>query len=170
MTASPPRLPWGRNNELFREFLTQGFKYQRFVGDFFLAQGLDVQMPRQRFRKSVSAAVDFKDEPDLVVNGKVIEVKSRNLEFFRTLDLPGTVLIDTTESWDSKVTKPFAYLIVSQKTGVMVWTQGADRTKWAVVKTHDRKRGIDIGCYAARRFEFASIPSLVSALRESGAP
>lgn len=166
---APPKIVWSRNSNLFREFLTQGFKYQRFVGDFFLANGLDVVMPRQRFRKSIAAAKDFKDEADLVVSGKVIEVKSRALDFQRNLELPTSVLIDTTESWESKTHKPYAYILVSQVTGAMVWTQGSDKSKWSIVKTFDKKRQIPIVCYATRRFEFEPIKTLVAALRGTDA-
>lgn len=167
MTVSPPKLPWGRNNTLFREFLTTGFLFQRYVGDFFIANGLDVVMPRQRFRRSIAAAVDFKDEADLTVAGKVIEVKSRTLDFERTLDLPGTVLLDTTESWESKTRKPYAYVVCSQISGAMVWTPGSSKERWSTVRTHDRKRDIPIVCYAARRFEFQPIKTLIAALKET---
>ena len=164
---SSPKIPWGRNSALFRTFLTTGFMYQRYVGDFFIANGLDVVMPRQRFRKSISAAVDFKDEADLTVAGKVIEVKSRTLDFQRTLDLPQRVLLDTVEGWEAKTRKPFAYVVVSQISGAMVWIPGTDRSKWVTIRTHDRKRGINIVCYAARRFEFEPIKTLVEKLKET---
>ncbi len=165
---APPKIPWGRDSVLFRQFLTTGFKYQRYIADLLLAHDIPVQMPRQRFRKSIAAAVDFKNEADAVANGKVLEIKSRTLEFYRTLDLPSSVLIDTVESWESKTDKPYAYVVVSQVTGAAVWTQGTDRSKWSVVRTRDRKRDIDIVCYAARRFEFQPIKTLIQELKLVG--
>ena len=164
--AAPPKIPWGRNSKLFAAFLDQGFKYQRYICDLLLAHDIDVTMPRMRVRKSIAAAKDFKDEPDAIANGKVLEIKSRSLEFYRTLDLPTTVLLDTTEGWESKITKPFGYVVVSQITGAAVWTQGEDNSDWTVVRTHDRKRDINVVCYAERRLRFEPIKTLIAKLKE----
>lgn len=163
----PPKLPWGRNSALFAAELSTGFKYQRFVADYFLAHNIDVQMPRMRVRKSISSAGQFAQEPDMIANGHVVEVKSRNLTFQRNLDLPSTVLLDTCSGHDVKIQKPIAIVVVSQTTGCMLWTPGTDtKGHWAVVNVHDRKRDTKYRAYVARRLDFEPMSSLVALLRE----
>lgn len=163
---TPPKIAWGRNSALFASELSKGFKYQRMVADFLLCHSIDVQMPRMRVRKSIASAGQFTDEPDMLANGAVIEVKSRNLSFQRSMDLPSTVLLDTCNGHDAKKTKPLAFVMVSQETGCMLWTPGTDtKGHWAVVNVHDKKRDTRYRAYVARRFDFEPMGSLVAALQ-----
>jgi hypothetical protein len=90
-------LDWFEKDELFREQLERGHGYATFVADYLRAAGLTVTVTPMAWRPTVEARHEFADEYDLVVGRtrrKIVDVKSRNLDFTGPADYPyGTAFV-----------------------------------------------------------------------------
>jgi hypothetical protein len=113
-------------------------------------KGYSVEAGVKAFRKSLADAKTFTQlEQDFLVNGKLVEVKSRNLFFTRPQDYPyETCLVDTVEGYNAKEEKPLGYIIVSTHTGAMLWLD-SDVAAWQIDKQADPDRGIEYAAYVA---------------------
>lgn len=135
------------NDQLAYEQMRTGWFYQKFVGAFFEAHGLTVSLDPFKFRADRDHIADFRDTPDLIVEGERIEVKSRDLKFWT----PATFnyarpFVDTVSSYDAYEVKPLAYVFVSQQTGAMVCTPSRNSeavSRWGIEEHHDSVRDID---------------------------
>lgn len=162
---------WFANDELFFKECREGHKWQVHVGEFFASQGLPVQIPELTFRgnpnvldytdadaklwaearqKSEMARVEYVNTKDLLVCGKVIEVKSRRLKFTCPSDYPfSMIFVDTVSGYDQKDPKPVMYVCVSQETGKMICTLTRNSHLWSKTKTFDKVRKIWVVNYVA---------------------
>lgn len=140
--------PWIENDELARAQFEVGWRWQRYVGDFFAAHDLPVELPPLKIRQSVDQIDEFADEWDLKVAGERIEVKSRDLIFSsnpRSFPHP-TALVDTVSGYDAHEKKPRAYIFVSQKTGSLLATPSSQKecdAFWSKTVKSDRVRNIN---------------------------
>lgn len=140
-------LTWSSNDKLFKDLLVDGVGYQYRVGFEFLLRGYTVQVPSTHFRSgNIESASQYSDNTDLIVNGKIIEVKTRrNISFTSTDDIPDRFLpffVTTKSSWDNLKTKPFAVIIISTKTNGIVVVPGKSVPKLPILKKTDRVRNI----------------------------
>jgi len=151
---------WFANDELFQKELIKGILWQLYVAERFRQLGCDVDhMDISLKAGPVTDRERFINSKDLIVNGQVIEVKSRNQAFTCADDFPfSTLFIDTKDGFDKKVDKPVLYVCVSQNTGGMCALNVADTYKhWVVEKTWDSVRKIKLTAYACRKEMWTSI-------------
>lgn len=161
---------WIENDELARRETEKGWKWQRYVANFFEASGLPVDLPPYTWRKSVEDIKDHSDSRDMTVAGQRIEVKSRNLLFNSiAMTFPyERAFVDTVRSYDHYKEKPIAYVFVSQKTGAMLATIGREEAveSWEVVERFDEVRQITDKFYTVDRRKLTTMIPLVRRLRE----
>ena len=164
--------PWIENEDLAIKQFEIGWAWQRFVGCYFAAHGLPVELPPLKIRESVADISKFADERDLVVAGQRIEVKSRS--FYFTSD-PRTFpwdrpFVDTFGGYEVKTDKPIAYVFVSQVTGALLSTPASAEERdayWTTVVRPDRMRNIQRETfYVTPRSRLSSIDRLVARLKE----
>ena len=107
MTAAA-KIPWSKNDKLFREQQNIGRKYEAYVAAKLVAEGLGVRVPVQRTRPTYAERAEYRDSRDILVdcpNGFVaeIEVKSANQKFTGASDFPyPRVLLDGQKLLDRK--------------------------------------------------------------------
>lgn len=124
---------------LYADWKTGNY-YACYVRAGFMMRGLSTRMPKPVFRKTMDEIPNFtKGDVDLTVEGFVIEVKSRKLDFKKPQDIPAKkadLNIDTIEGWDAKERKPFFVINISQITKRQIWLDvKSTRSKW--IKAYD---------------------------------
>lgn len=143
---------WSENDNLFFSQLKEGFAWQQFPKLFFELHGLSVEMPELTIRDSINNADKYLSSKDLVVNGHIIETKSRNEAFTYPISFPyKTVFVDTVSGFDGKNPKPFAYLFISRPTGSMICLLSDTYTEWHKERKFDNTRKITDTFYVADR-------------------
>jgi hypothetical protein len=156
---------WNQNDDLFFSELKEGYAWQQLPALFFVLQGLPVRMPALTVRESIRDAGEWLSSEDLIVNDHVLEVKSRNERFVSPGTFPfDTVFVDTVTGFESKETKPLAYIMVSRKTGAMLWLY-TDNSLWSKLSRFDRVRKIQENFYAAPRELLRPLDSLIGLLK-----
>jgi len=104
-------------------------------------------------------------DPDItLLDGRTVEVKSRRRKFESLADFAEKLpAIETKRRWDKKKPKPVAYVIISQFTKAMVWTQGSNARRWKVVSRPNNNGGM-AECYVCPREQLHPIETLVEFL------
>lgn len=145
---------WFGNDKLFKQELIKGILWQLYVAEKFRHMGYDVnRIDISMTPGPVEKREDFVNSKDLIAGGKLIEVKSRNVEFTSADDFPyDTLFIDTKDGFDKKKDKPEMYVCVSQITGAAC-ALDVSKTKdlWEVTRTWDTVRKINLVAYAAKK-------------------
>jgi len=160
-------IPWAQNDELFKKELIEGQLWQNHVGNFFQLCGLAVMIPPLKIRESIADAEQWSDSKDLIVEGRVIEVKARNERFTTPASFPyDTVFIDTVSGYQAKKQKPTAYVNISRKTGAMIAIPSGKPDAWKIEKKFDRIRRIWDEFYLAEKKKFCEIDILIDQLRK----
>ena len=144
---------WFANKELFTKELAIGRKWQEYVADKLRELGYVAEVPEAVPYEGQEKAGNFIDEEDILVNGLVIEVKSRAYKFTCAADFPfETIAVDTKKSFDGKTRKPVLYVCVCQETGAICALDVAKtRDSWVITRRFDRKRGIPVVSYDCHR-------------------
>lgn len=158
------KIPWSENDKLFKQELESGYKWQKLPALYFELLGFSVSIPDLSVRESIKDAKNWLNSVDLFVNDYPIEIKSRNEIFTSPDSFPyKTIFIDTVSGWLGKINKPIAYIMVSRKTGSMLWIDTKDyEDKWLVETKIDRVRGIRESFFTVDRGELKSLDSLVT--------
>ena len=145
-------LAWIEDEDLFFSELREGYEWQKEVCSRLRAYGLIVQLPALSVRTNVSEIYKYKNELDLRVNGKIVEVKSRRLSFTSPQDFPyECALVDTVNGYDQKSPKPTFVLSISRETGSIIGVHGASQPFWYKRKMFDNIRYIRDLFYVCRR-------------------
>ena len=176
---------WFQNHKLFHEEYCKGFKWQQYVADYFKSCGLESIVPNNRlgdvdpldysseefkkYRDEHGYDKDaYLDEPDLIVEGEILEIKSRNLDFSCPSDYPyDTIMVESVSGWEGKIRKPSFYICVSQKTGRMIFTEGHDSLRWDRASFFDRVRRIKVYNYVSPLDMWGNIEDLVEYFNRS---
>lgn len=134
---------WAENDELFKQQLLEGRKWEQYVCQRIENWGFDPELGVLKVRDHIDEAAEYADQVDLKVMGYVIEVKSRDQRFTNPDDFPfDDVFIDTVRGIGAK-TDPDFYVCVSQYTKRMIALPVAStRKRWQQVERLDRVRGI----------------------------
>jgi len=158
---------WRDNDALFFKELREGYEWQKLVAAYFEKSGLNVQMPELTIRDSFEKAGEYIDTKDLLVNGYVIEVKSRREGFTTAKSFPyDTIFVDTVLGYDSKVTKPLAYVMVSRETKAMLCLPSYSKPDyWTQETRFDRVRKINETFYMAPKNKLRSLDALVEQIK-----
>jgi hypothetical protein len=157
---------WQNNDELFFKELKQGYYWQHLPLTFFELHGLEVQMPELKFRASIKEAEKWKNSSDLIVNGFIIEVKSRNESFTSPESFPyETILVDTVSGYDAKDVKPLAYIMISRPTGAMLTLRSTSSKGWQKESKFDNIRKITDDFYLCKKKRLQTLDVLVSYIK-----
>jgi len=157
---------WSDNDSLFRQELAHGFEWQLYVARRLIDLGFEVEVPKLRFRDNIEVAQEFEDEPDLLWEGRIIEVKSRKLYFTSPEDFPyDTLLVDTVNGWSAKERKPTEYVCVSTETGQIICLGGETHHLWGQNQRYDHTRKINDVFYEAHKSLWVSFEVMVAQMR-----
>jgi hypothetical protein len=132
----------------YKKAFTAGHETNLFVAKEIVSWGIWVRCPPLEFASDASKIVEFsRNEKDVETRAGVIEVKGQGREFTgdpASFPYPSQI-VDTVESWESKESKPFAYVFVSNKTRQCLVLPTKSRPTWRVERKFDRfkKRSID---------------------------
>jgi hypothetical protein len=162
---------WSENDDLFFSQLKEGFEWQKLPKLFFELHGLKVEMPELTIRDSIKDAGAYMSSKDLIVNGHIIETKSRNEAFTYPLSFPyRTLFVDTVSGFDGKKVKPLAYVFISRPTGCMICLMTSTFSSWTIEEKFDRVRGITDKFYLADRRICSELDELIEVLKSSDRP
>lgn len=108
-----------------------------------------------------------KNEKDVIVDDLVLEVKSSSRAFHDIDDFPhNPLIVDTVYGFDSKIIKPFAYLIISQITHNIFVIPVATKYDWTIQTYYDRYRDIEDQFYMVSKRHCRPFIELVDILLE----
>lgn len=157
---------WLENDELFRQQLAIGHAHAQYVAGVLRLAGVSVAVTPHRVRERVGDRHRWRDEYDLLANGKRLEVKSRSLKFTGPRDFPKpTAYVYALRGWDAKIHKPAAIVLVSQETRGLAVVPASTRPKWIARKTDDHVRRIRYTVLEAPRELLKSVDELVDWLQ-----
>lgn len=160
-------MKWRDNDALFKQLVRGGHAWERYVGYFFLLQGLPVAMGRQTVRETIEEADQHSLEVDLKVKGVGIEVKGRNVSFTSPRDYPHRdAFVMPVDAWHRRGDHIRVVLLVSRPTGAMIWTPAKGRDQWTETTVKDSVRGIEFQAYTARKSLWRPVGELVAGLRK----
>lgn len=151
---------WMNNPELFCSELLKGYLWQLFVGERFRLMGYEVCVPQMSY-KGLKHAKEYLNSRDLTVNGKIVEVKSRNYKFTSQDDFPfPTILIETKSGFEGKKDRPVMYVSVCQQNGAMC-ALDVKKTynQWSAVKIYDRVRKVSSMTFQCEKGLWESVDS-----------
>jgi len=172
---SEKKIPWHKNDALFKKELESGLELQRYVAEKIEALGYETEVPDLQFRKSIRDAKKFKDIADIIVTHPdeervrfVAEVKSRRLTFKTAKSYPWpTVFIDTVEGYHAKTTKPAIYVVVSRDSGACIAMPGELTDSWGVTETWDRVRQIKVTNYVSPKEDWTTLRRAVQGVHRN---
>jgi len=160
-------MDWSQNDELFFSELKQGNSWQALPALFLTLQGFKVEMPNLTIRENIQEADKYKNSVDLVINGKILECKSRNEKFTSINDFPyETIIVDTVSGYDAKNPKPTAYIMISKVTGSMLCLPSHSSSKWTKKDIKDQTRQILDEFYMADKKLLLTMDKLVKYLEK----
>lgn len=158
---------WSTNDALFFKELKEGHNWQYLPATFFHLSGLQVEIPELRIRSSIQEAQKWKDSADLIVQGQLIEVKSRNERFITPESFPySTIFIDTVSGYDAKKIKPLAYVMISRITGSMLAMRSTSNKGWMIESRWDHVRKIHDDFYVGSKNNLQTLDILVSYIKK----
>lgn len=159
-------MQWIENEQLFKNELAIGYGWQLCVADYLKSLGFEVHIPQLVVRKDIKDIPEFSDEPDIECEGRIIEVKSRDLAFTCPDDFPyETILVDTVNGWSAKVRKPTEYVCISTITGGMICLCGETQPLWAQEERYDHTRNIMDLFYEAHKSLWITMDHLISQMK-----
>lgn len=138
---------WLGNKKLFEQERAKGWKWESVVAGILTDMGYSVEIP-DHFDYEPNCD-ESKQTHDMLVNGKIVEVKSRNLEFIGIDSFPyPSIFVKTKATYDKMVNKPAMCVCISQKTGACV-ALDVEKTSgsWRAVRFFDRIRKINTTAY-----------------------
>lgn len=161
-------MDWSQNDELFFSELKTGHSWQSLPALFLTLQGFKVEMPNLTIRENIREADKYKNSADLIINGKIIECKSRNETFTNINDFPyETIIVDTVSGYEAKEQKPTAYIMVSKSTGSMLCLPSLSSSKWIKKSIKDQIRKILDEFYMADKKLLLTMDKLVKHLKKT---
>jgi hypothetical protein len=123
----------------FLERLKTGHRFAEQVADRFRDYGLPVETTAFTPQPAGDPS-RFHDEHDLEVAGKIVEVKSRSVDFTGAHDFPyPTAFVYRTGGWENKRRKPAAIVLVSQNRGGFAVVRVSDFPHWQRRQVFDRE-------------------------------
>jgi len=107
------------------------------------------------------------NEKDVIVGDLVLEVKSSSRSFTNADDFPfKPVIIDTVSGFDSKIIKPFAYVMISQITQGIFVIPTSTKYDWTIEKYYDGYRKIEERFYLVKKRHCRPFIEMVDVLLE----
>lgn len=131
----------------FERRLVAGNKTEAHVIEQLTLAGITVEVPQM---PEGSSTKDYTlNQIDAIANGKVLEIKGRNLEFTDVASYPyKTLFVEGVSGFDAKVRPVDYYVNVSNKTGAIICLDvAATRAGWTVAPITDRFRNFTYDMY-----------------------
>jgi hypothetical protein len=152
----------------FRREYERGKAIEALIAAELEAEGFDVGRGLVEWLTEREAVIagSLTNEPDLLVAGRRLEVKGRELRFSSREDYPfPTAFVGRQSRWDRRSDDVLAVVLVSTLTGARVVAYVADRERWVVEECFDRITHRDELSYACPRDWLGTWPGLVRVLR-----
>ena len=156
----------------YEKAMLQGHSFNEYVASVLRQYGVpEVYVPEFTIASTHDAIADkTRNEKDIVVDGLVLEVKSRSLVFNSLDDFPlSSILVDTVYGFDQKLIKPYAYVYISQKTKAMFAIPSSSRQFWTMGMIFDTAKAIEVECYFVTKRHCRPFIELVDVLLERAA-
>jgi hypothetical protein len=107
------------------------------------------------------------NEKDIVIDDLVLEIKSSSRSFKNADDFPhNPLIVDTVHGYDSKVIKPWAYVIISQITRGIFVIPTATKQYWTITTFYDAQRDIEERFYMTSKRHCRPFLEMVDLLLE----
>ncbi|CAB4167020.1 hypothetical protein UFOVP964_119 [uncultured Caudovirales phage] len=149
--------------------MTAGHTYNEIVAQRLISEGIGCSVPELEL---VTSNADIsrltKTEKDIILdNGLVLEVKSRNLGFSEDPKLfwQKDIYVDTVSGYEAKEIKPYAYVMVSQKSGNMLVVHSSTKDKWFKKTVTDPYRKVTDSFYKIEKQHLTTWTSLINELQ-----
>lgn len=150
----------------FYEQLTRGRRGEVRIGFDLLIAGFRVKIGELEMRETYADRVAFLDEVDIEVEDKMLEVKSRALDFTGPEDYPfSTVFVGAVRRWEARERMPDAVVVISETGLGRIVIPTRTRPEWVIEERRDSHRGFDERSYGAPRPTWRTWDALVDWLR-----
>jgi hypothetical protein len=156
----------------YEKAMLEGHGFNEYVASVLRQYGVpEVYVPEFTIASTHDAIADkTKNEKDIVVNGLVLEVKSRAMVFNSLDDFPlSSIIVDTVYGFDQKLIKPYAYVYISQKTKAMFAIPVSSRQFWTMGTIFDTARKIQVECFFVTKRHCKPFIELVDNLLDQAA-
>lgn len=148
---------------------TEGHSYNKLVAKYLQKNGIKCHVPDLQIAKTYEERNQLTlTEKDVVldVTGGVLEVKSVRrsfpweLENFNYKD----IIVDTVDSYESKVQKPLAYVLYSRPTGAMIAIGPSSKPRWRKATFYDKYQKITDDFYLVDKADIRPMSELIDYL------
>ena len=153
----------------YEKAMYEGHGYNLYVADLLQTFGVpNVVVPEF----SMAATYDeirnkTLNEKDIVIDDLVLEVKSSSRSFRNADDFPhNPLIVDTVHGYDSKVVKPWAYVMISQITRGIFVIPTATKQYWTIRTYYDAQRDIEDRFYMTSKRHCRPFIEMVDLLLE----
>lgn len=150
--------------------MTEGHSYNEVVAQRLRSEGINCEVPELEL---VSTSEEIRrmteNEKDIILdNGLVLEVKSRNIGFSEDPSLfwQKDIYVDTVSGYEAKKVKPYAYVMVSQKSGNMIVVHGDTKEHWFKKTVTDPYRKVTDVFYKIEKKHLNTWDSLIDRLKD----
>ena len=149
--------------------MTEGHSYNEIVAKRLRSEGIPCQVPDLQL-VSTKAEIEqmTKFEKDIILdNGLVLEVKSRNIGFSENpvMYWQKDIYVDTVSGYEAKEVKPYAYVMVSQKSGNMLVVHSNTKDHWFKKTVTDPYRKVTDVFYKIEKHHITTWSSLIEDLK-----
>lgn len=148
---------------------TDGHAYNRRVAEYLRTREIKCHAPELQIAKNTAERRHLTlTEQDIVLEGltHILEVKSSSREFTDDPnDFPyDDTIVDTVSSFEDKLHKPCAYILVSKVTGAMVAIGVSSQPRWKKRTFFDHKQQLTDDFYLANKEDIRHMDDLVEYL------
>jgi hypothetical protein len=153
----------------YHKAMAEGHGYNLYVADLLQHFGVPkVDVPAFTIATTHDEIKDMtKNEKDIIVDDLVLEVKSSSRAFTDVDDFPhNPLIVDTVYGFDTKIIKPFAYVIISQITQNIFVIPVSTKYDWTIHEYYDAQREITEQFYMVKKRHCRPFIELVDVLLE----
>lgn len=146
-----------------------GHEYNKKVANYLNEFGIKCHAPDLKIARNSEEIREMTlTEKDIVLDlvDCVLEVKTSSRSFgWDPSKFPyNDTIVDTVNSYESKIVKPAAYILCSQQTGAMVAIPPSTKDRWRVARFYDKKQELYDDFYLIKKEDIASMTSLIDYL------
>ncbi len=149
--------------------MREGHGFNLYVADLLQTFGVpNVVVPEFSMAATYDERINKTlNEKDIVIDDLVLEIKSSSRSFKNADDFPhNPLIVDTVHGYDSKVIKPWAYVIISQITRGIFVIPTATKQYWTITTFYDAQRDIEERFYMTSKRHCRPFLEMVDLLLE----
>jgi hypothetical protein len=149
--------------------MREGHGFNLYVADLLQTFGVpNVVVPEFSMAATYDERINKTlNEKDIVIDDLVLEIKSSSRSFRNADDFPhNPLIVDTVHGYDSKVIKPWAYVIISQITRGIFVIPTATKQYWTITTFYDAQRDIEERFYMTSKRHCRPFLEMVDLLLE----